>query len=82
MATKKKIKEKPPAKVENTNLLLSWKQLNDKIAELTEQEALELLEQEKAGKRRAGFLLRLHGRYNVMRTARERNELLQGGKTD
>lgn len=70
MATKKKIKT-----TASPDLLKNWHDLNAHIKELDEKQAWDLLEQEKNGKRRLGFLMRLYGRFNMMRTERERGEL-------
>lgn len=74
MATKK-----TKTKVVDEALLRSWQGLNAHIRELTEVQALSLLEMEKKGKRRLGFLMRLYGRFNTMRTIRERQELAAKG---
>ena len=57
--------------------LASWKTLNTALPRLTEDELLDLLEQEKKGKHRADVLVRLHQRYCVVRMSRERVELLK-----
>ena len=80
MATKKPTKAKaakaPEPQQDIAQLLNSWQILNKTIGKLTEEECAQLLELEKAGKRRAGFLMRLHGRFNVLRTQRERESLI------
>jgi len=55
----------------------TWKQLNDQLADFTEQEVLDLLEMEKRDARRSTVLVRLHQRYTVLRMLRERAELLE-----
>lgn len=57
-------------------LLENWASLNDSIMELEEAQVQRLLEQERTGQRRPAFLLRLYGRFNTLRTKRERTELL------
>ena len=77
MATTKKATRKvvKTPKVDMT-ILDSWARLNEAVGELTEEQALALLEAEKEGGARPTFLIRLHMRYNKMRGAREKRELL------
>ena len=56
---------------------MNWRKLNKELALLTEAEVLELLDSERAGRRRVSILERLHQRYTALRTARERVELLK-----
>jgi hypothetical protein len=56
---------------------LTWIELNDRLADLTEQEVLDLLEDEKRDARRSTVLVRLHQRYTVLRMLRERAELTE-----
>jgi hypothetical protein len=56
---------------------LTWIELNDRLADLTEQEVLDLLEDEKRNARRSTVLVRLHQRYTVLRMLRERAELTE-----
>lgn len=54
---------------------LSWRGLNDVLANMSEEEVLKLLEEEKIGARRAMVMIRLHQRFCTLRMARERNQL-------
>ena len=45
---------------------------------MSEEDVLKLLTEERAGARRVTVLERLHQRYNTLRVARERLELLKG----
>ena len=54
----------------------SWRELNNILATKTEAEVLDMLNIERAGPRRLTVLERLHQRYNTLRVARERLELL------
>lgn len=56
---------------------LNWRDLNETLPRLGEQQVLEMLEAEKSGPRRLTTLIRLHQRYTSLRTARERAELVQ-----
>lgn len=58
------------------NYLENWDTLNSYVQELTEEELKELLLEEKKGQKRLAFLIRIYGRYNKLRTIRERNELI------
>jgi hypothetical protein len=55
---------------------ITWRELNHILATKTEAEVLEMLNQERVGRRRIVVLERLHQRYNTLRVARERLELL------
>jgi hypothetical protein len=59
---------------------LSWRQLLVKLNQLTEQEVLEMLNAERQGPKRASILERLHMKYSVLRTNRERIEIMGEAK--
>jgi hypothetical protein len=61
-----------------TKLNDTWRSLNNKLSSLTEEEVLRLLNEEREGAKRVSMLQRLHQRYNTLRVARERLELLKG----
>ena len=56
---------------------LTWKALNDQLADFTEQEVKDLLEDEIAHARRSTILVRLHQRYTTLRMLRERAALME-----
>ena len=56
----------------------TWRSLNNELSRLSEEEVLRLLNEERVGAQRATMLQRLHPRYNTLRVARERLELLKG----
>ena len=56
----------------------TWRSLNSKLSRLSEEEVLSLLNEERTGAKRVSMLERLHQRYNTLRVARERLELLKG----
>jgi hypothetical protein len=58
------------------NPLSSWVAMNEALKVLSEKDCWKLLEQEKNGRKRAQFMLRIHGRANKLRAERERRELL------
>ena len=57
--------------------LKDWRYLNHHLGELREDQVLELLNIERAGRRRANILERLHARYCRLRTDRERMEIMK-----
>jgi hypothetical protein len=58
---------------------ITWRKLNERMATLSEEEVMEMLEYERTHDRRVKMLLRLHQRGNALRVARERIELLKEG---
>lgn len=60
--------------------MLPWRDLNRLLPLLTEGQVLAMLEEERAGRCRVAFLERLHQRYSVLRSERERAELLKEGR--
>ena len=56
---------------------MNWRELNQKINLLTEEQVLRMLNDERIGLRRVTMLQRLHQRYTMLRAARERVELLK-----
>jgi hypothetical protein len=59
-----------------TKLNDTWRSLNNKLSSLSEEEVLRLLNEERENAKRVSMLQRLHQRYNTLRVARERIELL------
>lgn len=57
---------------------LNWRSLNAQLTTLSEDEVLALLDNEREGEKRISMLQRLHQRYNILRAARERVEILKG----
>jgi hypothetical protein len=56
---------------------LSWRKLNDILSQLSEEQILTMLNEERTGSRRVSVLQRLHQRYTMLRCVRERIELLK-----
>ena len=56
---------------------LSWRKLNDILSQLSEEQILTMLNEDRTGSRRVSVLQRLHQRYTMLRCARERIELLK-----
>ena len=58
----------------------TWRSLNDRLHTLTEEEVLGMLNNERQTLKRVSVLERMHQRYNTLRVARERLELLKEAK--
>ena len=56
----------------------TWRSLNNELSRMSEEDVLKLLNEERVGAKRVTMLQRLHQRYNTLRVARERLELLKG----
>lgn len=54
----------------------NWQALNAHVQTMDEQELQKLLKKEQMNKNRMQFLIRIYGRYNKLRTIRERKELI------
>jgi len=58
--------------------MYTWRRLNDQLSAMTEQQVLDLLNDERHNGKRSSVLARLHQRYTTLRAARERAEILKG----
>lgn len=58
--------------------LANWRDFNDLLATIPEDDLKEMLEYEMQHENRKSIVSRLHQRYNSVRTMRERDELLKG----
>ncbi len=56
---------------------MNWRELNQKLNLMTEDQVLQMLNDERIGARRVTILERLHQRYTMLRSARERVEILK-----
>lgn len=56
---------------------LSWRKLQAVLNQLTEEQVLAMLEEERATLKRASILERLHMKYSVLRTNRERIAIMK-----
>lgn len=56
---------------------ITWRELNNQITMMNEQEIADMLQAELVSERRSSFIRRLHMRYNTLRVSRERIELLK-----
>jgi len=57
--------------------LSTWRSINHTLSSKTEEEVLQMLNDERNGAKRITILERLHQRYNTLRVARERIELMK-----
>lgn len=55
----------------------TWRSLNAVLSKLSEDELLDLLEAEIVGRKRVRMLSRLHQRYCIVRSARERINIMR-----
>jgi hypothetical protein len=60
--------------------LLTWRKFQSELPNYTETDLLVLLDEERSKYKRVSMLERIHQRYNTLRVARERVELLKIGK--
>ncbi len=58
----------------------TWRSLNDRLPTLSEDEVMGMLNNERQTLKRVSVLERMHQRYNTLRVARERLELLKEAK--
>lgn len=61
--------------IENKELS-TWDNLNEAVMKADEEKCYSLIEEEKRGRCRKMFLLRIHSRLNKIRADRERKELV------
>jgi len=60
--------------------LLTWRKFQSELPNYSEADLLALLQEECIQHKRVSMLERIHQRYNTLRVARERVELLKIGK--
>ena len=60
--------------------MLTWRKFQSELPNYTETDLLVLLDEERSQHKRVSMLERIHQRYNTLRVARERVELLKIGK--
>jgi hypothetical protein len=59
------------------DILKSWVIMNGSLMDLTEDQILELIEYEKANLKRKSLIKRMHERYSMLRSIRERAKLME-----
>ena len=55
---------------------MNWRELNARLGSLREDELELMIQDELRGERRPTLLIRMHQRYTVLRSLRERREIL------
>lgn len=60
--------------------MLTWRKFQSELPNYSEADLLALLQEERSQHKRVSMLERIHQRYNTLRVARERVELLKIGK--
>ena len=57
--------------------MTTWRSINHTLSSKSEAEVLQMLNDEREGQKRITIIERLHQRYNTLRVARERIEILK-----
>lgn len=55
---------------------MNWRELNARLGSLREDELEQMIREEMNGERRPTLLIRMHQRFTVLRSLRERREIL------
>ena len=55
---------------------MNWRELNARLGSLREDELEQMIREELKGERRPTLLIRMHQRFTVLRSLRERREIL------
>lgn len=55
---------------------MNWRELNARLGSLREDELEQMIREEMKGERRPTLLIRMHQRFTVLRSLRERREIL------
>lgn len=55
---------------------MNWRELNARLGSLREDELEQMIREEMKGEKRPTLLVRMHQRYTVLRSLRERREIL------
>jgi len=55
---------------------MNWRELNARLGSLREDELEQLIHEELKGEKRPTLLIRMHQRFSVLRSLRERREIL------
>ena len=59
---------------------MDWRKLAETLTSMTEEEVKALLDEERAAHKRPLIAKRLHQRYSILRSARERVDIMKGLK--
>lgn len=55
---------------------MNWRELNARLGSLREDELEQMIQEELRGEKRPTLLIRMHQRFTVLRSLRERREIL------
>ena len=61
---------------------INWRTLNARLGSLREDELEQLIQEELRGEKRPTLLVRMHQRFTVLRSLRERREILSVALSD
>ena len=61
---------------------MNWRELNARLGSLREDELEHLIQEELRGEKRPTLLVRMHQRYTVLRSLRERREILNAASME
>ena len=61
---------------------MNWRELNARLGSLREDELEQMIREELKGERRPTLLIRMHQRFTVLRSLRERREILSSATSE
>ena len=61
---------------------INWRTLNARLNSLREDELEQMIREEMKGEKRPTLLVRMHQRYTVLRSLRERREILSAATSE
>lgn len=61
---------------------MNWRELNARLGSLREDELEGLIQEELRGEKRPTLLVRMHQRFTVLRSLRERREILSAATSE
>lgn len=61
---------------------MNWRELNARLGSLREDELEGMIQEELRGERRPTLLIRMHQRFTVLRSLRERREILSAATSE
>ena len=61
---------------------MNWRELNARLGSLREDELEQMIREELKGERRPTLLIRMHQRFTVLRSLRERREILSAATSE
>lgn len=61
---------------------MNWRELNARLGSLREDELEQMIREEMKGEKRPTLLVRMHQRFTVLRSLRERREILSAATSE